>query len=788
MPLPLPNLDTRRWADLVEEGRALIPQFAPDWTDHNVHDPGITLIELFAYVVEGLLYRANRIPERHRRKFMALAGYTAHPPRPAQGVVQARLVSGTSRLDLPGGLIVSAAADQGEIGFSLIEAATFLEARLRSVLVFDGTTFTDRTRPALGQVAFPVFGTDPVASSDPERSPALYLGFDRALLPHVPLGLAFFWDGADDDDEAGIQAEGDDACRQPPPGFACRPCRPDSWCGQLTRDEDSALAGAGAPALLRHHSARLVWEYRALDQWQELLPTEVHDPTRSLTRNGIVQVRIPGPMAAVSVGPFGEARYWLRCRFVAGEFDEAPVACGVLENAAAVGQQIPCTQTFEVAPGAVMTAPPIGQPGPLHLAFDGHEQIARLEPAPADGRPLVRVLEFTPPTATTPWVVTLAIEHPLTGAGEPSCRFGVRQPEVANGMIEVMTLEGTGWRAWDQRGDLDASGPHDRHYMLDPTAGEVRFGDGARGVVVPDGAPVLVRYAATHGREGNLRDGLSWTIADNPWNRALLGPALTVSTAAARLATLRNPLSVRGGADEESLESVERRAAESLWSHERLTQLVPAAEPPTLDQVGHHPILSRPAPARATTVADYERLALAVPGTRLKRTRAWANLDPTFPDMEASGTVTVVIVPGLPRGRPQPGRALLRRVRRFLERRRVLGTRLLVVGPRYLTVEVRARIRAHRNADVDVVRGRVETALATFLDPLTGGPDRCGWPFGRDVYRSEIMAVIDGVPGVDHVEECTLVGDGRAVACGNLCVAPTSLVASGPHSIVMERS
>jgi hypothetical protein len=44
MPIPLPNLDDRRWADLVEEGRALIPLYASeDWTDHNVHDPGINV-------------------------------------------------------------------------------------------------------------------------------------------------------------------------------------------------------------------------------------------------------------------------------------------------------------------------------------------------------------------------------------------------------------------------------------------------------------------------------------------------------------------------------------------------------------------------------------------------------------------------------------------------------------------------------------------------------------------------------------------------------------------------
>src|SRR5829696_7881240 len=86
MPLPLPNLDSRRWADLVEEARALIPRYAPAWTDHNVHDPGITLMELLAWLVEMDVYRLNRVPEAHRRKFLALVGVTPRPPRPARAV------------------------------------------------------------------------------------------------------------------------------------------------------------------------------------------------------------------------------------------------------------------------------------------------------------------------------------------------------------------------------------------------------------------------------------------------------------------------------------------------------------------------------------------------------------------------------------------------------------------------------------------------------------------------------------------------------------------------------
>jgi hypothetical protein len=72
MPLNLPNLDDRRYEDLVDEARAMIPGLAPEWTDHNPSDPGITLIEMFAYLTEMLIYRLNRITDENIRTFLKL--------------------------------------------------------------------------------------------------------------------------------------------------------------------------------------------------------------------------------------------------------------------------------------------------------------------------------------------------------------------------------------------------------------------------------------------------------------------------------------------------------------------------------------------------------------------------------------------------------------------------------------------------------------------------------------------------------------------------------------------
>jgi hypothetical protein len=72
MPIPLPILDDRRFDDLVEELRALIPRYCPEWTDHNPSDPGITLIELFAWLGENQIYRLNRLPDASRRQLLSL--------------------------------------------------------------------------------------------------------------------------------------------------------------------------------------------------------------------------------------------------------------------------------------------------------------------------------------------------------------------------------------------------------------------------------------------------------------------------------------------------------------------------------------------------------------------------------------------------------------------------------------------------------------------------------------------------------------------------------------------
>ena len=84
MSLQAPNLDDRRFQDLVDDAKRLVQQRCPEWTDHNVSDPGVTLIETFAWMTDQLLYRLNRVPERNYVKFLELIGVRLFPPAAAR--------------------------------------------------------------------------------------------------------------------------------------------------------------------------------------------------------------------------------------------------------------------------------------------------------------------------------------------------------------------------------------------------------------------------------------------------------------------------------------------------------------------------------------------------------------------------------------------------------------------------------------------------------------------------------------------------------------------------------
>src|SRR3712207_1463508 len=164
--LPAPNLDDRRFQDLVDDAKRLVQQRCPEWTDHNVSDPGVTLIEAFAQMVDQLVYRLNRVPDLNYVKFLELIGVELRPPSPARGrvtfwlsapqpapvLVRAETQVATPRTDIHDPVVFTTVRD--------LEIVPCTFARAGSAPVGDDPV--DHTPALLGQQGFPAFSATPV--------------------------------------------------------------------------------------------------------------------------------------------------------------------------------------------------------------------------------------------------------------------------------------------------------------------------------------------------------------------------------------------------------------------------------------------------------------------------------------------------------------------------------------------------------------------------------------------------------------------------------------------------
>lgn len=86
--IPKNNLDDRTFDDIVAEAIRLIPRYCPEWTNHNPTDPGITLVELFAWMTEMVLYRLNQVPEKIYLSLLELMGLSLIPPQSSRAVIR----------------------------------------------------------------------------------------------------------------------------------------------------------------------------------------------------------------------------------------------------------------------------------------------------------------------------------------------------------------------------------------------------------------------------------------------------------------------------------------------------------------------------------------------------------------------------------------------------------------------------------------------------------------------------------------------------------------------------
>ena len=157
---------------------------------------------------------------------------------------------------------------------------------------------------------------------------------------------------------------------------------------------------------------------------------------------------------------------------------------------------------------------------------------------------------------------------------------------------------------------------------------------------------------------------------------------------------------------------------------------------------------------RAISCEDFESLALAA-DSRVARVRCVPrrNLLRGF-EVERAGHISIVVLPQKDKEFELPD--IISEVENDLESRRLLTTRLHVVGPQYLQIKVQTTVVPYPDIKEEEIEDSVENTLEKFLDPLKGGNDEKGWRFGRNVFVSEIYQLVDQFPGVDYVTSVDL--------------------------------
>lgn len=649
--LPTPNLDDRSFQDIVDEARRSIPRYCPEWTDHNLSDPGITLIELFAWMMDMLLFRLNKVPDKNFITFLDLIGIRLLAPSAAQGDISFRLSAPQPEMvTIPAGTEVATVRTETQ------EAITFSTDRNLRILVPhliycltspDGETFADHSDSLLGPSPhFPVFG-DP-----PSDGNAIYLGLQENLGGNT-----------------------------------------------LLLPMDCIIEGIGVDP----RDPPLIWESwdAATEEW---VTVDVEsDTTGAFNRDGEVELHIP---YSLSIRDIDQRRaWWIRCRLV---------------------RQRPDQRTYSMSPRVRVTGwHTIGGMVPAsHAIAVEREVLGRSDGKPGQGFRL----EYSPLLAR-------------------------REGET----IEVETEENR--ETWTEVEDFATSGPEDRHFTCDSVAGELRFGPAIRqpngetrqyGAIPPKGSRIrFSRYRYGGGARGNVGKG---TV------NVLKSSIPYVSSVINRYAAV-------GGTDPETLDSARLRGPRHLRIRNR-----------------------------AVTAEDFEILAQEA-AAMVARAKC---IQPEPENGSAPGTVKVLIVPRVTvaddSDRIQPEQLqmpapLEEEVRRYLDERRLLTTSLIIEAPTYVWVTAQVHVQAKPRLDVVLIGEEIERRLYRFLDPLHGGPDGGGWPFGRDLFVADIYSLVNGVEGVDYVAQARIfsvnietgqVGD----AADRISVPNEGLICSYRHIVV----
>ena len=313
------------------------------------------------------------------------------------------------------------------------------------------------------------------------------------------------------------------------------------------------------------------------------------------------------------------------------------------------------------------------------------------------------------------------LEGPRADVEEPMLREELRRARVSEDDVHTTPRDSRTseiWVRWRPRSHLLFSDPGERVYALERTRGRVVFGDERRGRVAPPGRDNirLLSYRAGGGTAGNVLSG-----------------AVSQVLSGVVVESVTNPHSAEGGSESEAIDDFRLRGGSTI-RHRR----------------------------QAVSLRDYEALALEATSA-VAVARALPARHPT--GREAPGWVTVRIVPQSAESVPIASFELREQVRRFLADRApaAVAARIAVIPAEYFLVGAEAVVRSILLKSGGAVRQAVEHALAVFLDPLRGGPNGRGWPFGRAVCLSDVAHALRALPGVDYIPTLTLLRNGTPV-------------------------
>lgn len=294
-------------------------------------------------------------------------------------------------------------------------------------------------------------------------------------------------------------------------------------------------------------------------------------------------------------------------------------------------------------------------------------------------------------------------------------------------------INGRYWVKWTRVEDFLESTAGSRHFTLDLTNGEIRFGNGVQGMIPPPGKDnIKANYTVGGGKQGNVPAG-----------------AINILKSSIRfIDRLTNPMKGQAGADAETVDEVIQRGPQ-LINHRN----------------------------RVVTLHDFEQLA-AQASADIKRTKGYTS----------GREVHIIAVPDSLDEQPVISQPEREKIEAYLAQRclnTVLPHEIVIDNPKYIPIDTSIKVIPISMEKAVSAKSAVMEQLKTFFHPLKGGTQGTGWEFGRTVRISDVYALLGKVNGVEHVTDLKLARSGNILDDKDVLIDPYSLVCSGTHLITV---